>query len=75
MGTKASNIFAYIHATSNFSLKMKIGKSNRIAGISYRLLGLSEEDMRLKVGKIIFHRLKIRSKSANVAESNVEKVE
>ena len=51
------------------------GNRKRTAVSCHRHLCFSEEKkMRLRGGEVVIHRLKIRSKAANVTEVNVEKV-
>jgi len=74
-----SDIVAYIDATSNFSLKIRIEKVGgdriRTAVSSPRHLCLSEEEtVRLRGGEVMFHRLEISSETAYVVEVNIEKV-
>ena len=78
MGTRASHVVAYVYATASFSLKMRIekvgGNRKRTAVSCHRHLSFGEEEkMRLRGGEVMIHRLEIRSKTANVAEVNVEK--
>ena len=79
VGTRTSNIIAYIYATASFGLKVSIEKvgGNRIgrAVSSCRHLGLSEEEkLRFRRGEVVFHRKEIRTKATNVTEINIEKV-
>lgn len=52
MGTRESGAIAYIHAASNFDLKMRIdevgGNRKRTVVSNYRLVGFGEEEMRLR---------------------------
>ncbi|MPC46861.1 hypothetical protein E2C01_040591 [Portunus trituberculatus] len=73
MGTRANT-------TSSFGTKMRIeqvgGNREEATVSSLRQLCFSEEKkMRFSRGEVVFHSLKIRSKTAKVAEVNVEKVE
>ena len=79
VGTRASYIAAYVDTTASFRLNMRIEKEGgngvRAAVSSLRQLDLGEEKkMRFTGGEVVFHRLKIRSKTANVADINVERV-
>ena len=79
MGTRASYVVAHIYATSSFGLKLRIekvrGNRKKIAVSCHRHLCFSkEEKMRFRGGEVMIHRLEIRSKAANVAEVNIEKV-
>ena len=80
VGTRASYVVADIDATSSFGTKMRIEKvgGNRkgVTVSCLRHLCFSEEKkMRFSGGEVVFYRLKIRSKTANVAEVNREKYE
>ncbi|MPC91196.1 hypothetical protein E2C01_086215 [Portunus trituberculatus] len=76
---RASEVNAHIDATSNFGGKMRIEKvrgNRKGAAVScLRKLCFGEEKMRFGRGEVVFYRMKIRSKIANVAEVNEEKVE
>ena len=79
MSTRASYIVTYIYATSSFGLKLRIenvgGNRVRTAVSCHRYLSFGEEEkVRLRGGEVMLHRLEVRSKAANVAEVNVEKV-
>ena len=77
--TRASYMVAYVEATASFRSKISkenIGE-NRI-GVTVSSLGQldlgEEKKMRFRGGEVVFHRLKTRSKTTNVAEIDVEKV-
>lgn len=77
VGTRASYVVAYIHATASFGAKMRIEivGGNRIGAAvsSLRQLSFGEKKkMRFSRGEMVFHRLEVRAKTANVAEINVE---
>ena len=79
VGTRASDVVAYINATSSFGVKSRIeivgGNRIKIAVSIPRHLRFSEEEkMRFSGGEMVFHRIEIRTKTANVAEVNKEKV-
>ena len=79
MGTRASNIVAYIYTTSSFGLKLRIekvgGDREGTAVSCLRHLSFGEEEkVRLRGGEVMIRRLEIRSKTSNVAEIDVEKV-
>ncbi|MPC82473.1 hypothetical protein E2C01_077142 [Portunus trituberculatus] len=70
----------HIDPTSSFGMKMRIEKvgGNREGDTvsCLRQLCFSEKKkMRFSKGEMVFYRLKIRSKTVNVAEIDVEKVE
>ena len=80
VGTRASYVVADIDATSSFGTKMRIEKvgGNRkgVTVSCLRHLCFSEEKkMRFSGGEVVFYRLKIRSKTANVAKVDGEKCE
>ena len=80
MGTRASYVVAYINTTSSFETKLRIeivGGNRKGATVScLRHLCFSEEKkMRFSRGEVMFYRLKVRSKAANVAEVKEEIVE
>ena len=80
MGTRASYVVAYVYATASFGLKLrieKVGRNRKSTAVNcHRHLSFSEEEkIRLRGGEVVGHRLEIRSKTANVAEVNVEKIE
>ena len=54
----------------------KVGGNRKRTAVScHRHLSFGEEEkMRLRGGEVMVHRLEIRSKTANVAEVNIEKV-
>merc|ERR1712035_299185 len=77
--TRASDVVADIYATASFGLKMsmeKVGGNRKGPAISSHIhLSFSEEKkMRFSGGEVVFHRLKIRTKTTNVAEVNGETV-
>ena len=77
MGTRARYVVTYVDETASFGSKMRIekvgGSRVRAAVSSLKQLGFSEEKkMRFRGGEVIFHRLKIISKTANVAEIDVK---
>ena len=79
MGTRASDIIAYVDAASSFGMKIRIEKvrGNRveITVSSFRNLCFGEEKkVRFRGGEMVFHRMKVGTKATNVAEVNVEKV-
>ena len=79
MGTRTRNIVANVYATASFGMKIRIEKvgGNRKgrAVSSCRHLGLSkEEKMGFRRGEVVFHRRKIRAKTANVTKMSEEKV-
>ncbi len=79
MGTRASDVVAYIDATSSFGLKFRIeiAEGNRIevAVSSHRNLCLGEgEKMRFSKGEMVFHRMKNRTEATNVAKINEEEI-
>ena len=53
----------------------KVGGNRKGTAVCcHRHLSFGEEEkMRLRRGEVMFHRLEIRSKTANVAEVNIEK--
>ena len=63
MGTRASYVVAYVDATTSFRSKMRIEKVGNIVGAAVS-----------RGREVVFHRLKISSKIAIVAEIDVEKV-
>ena len=78
MGTRASDVVAHVGATSSFGLTFRIevvgGNRVEIAVSSLRNLCFGkEEKVRFRGGEMMFHRMKIRAKTANVAE--IEKKE
>ena len=80
LGTRASYVVADIDATSSFGTKMRIEKvgGNRkgVTVSCLRHLCFSEKQkMRFSGGEVVIYRLRIRSKTANVAEVNGEKCE
>ena len=66
------------YTTASFRLKMRIekGGGNRVGVTvsSLRQLGFSKEKMKFRGGEVVFHKLKIRCKTTNVAEIDVENV-
>ena len=79
VGTRASYVVADIDATSSFGTKMRIekvgGNIKRVSVSCLRHLCFSEKKkMRFSGGEVVFYRLKIRSKTANVAEVHVKGV-
>ena len=79
MGTRASDVITYIDATSSFGVKFRIEKvgGDRIEGAisSHRNLSFSEEKkVRFRGGEVMLHRMEVRSKSADVAEMDRERV-
>ena len=73
--TRASYVVADIDATSSFGTKMRIEK---VGGNSKGLLSVASDtcaSVRKRISGLVFYRLKIRSKTANVAEFNGEKCE
>ncbi len=79
MGTRASDVVAYIDETSSFGLKFRIetvgGNSIEVAVSSPRNLCFGmEEKMRFSGGEMVFHRIKIRTEAVNVAEINEEEI-
>ena len=79
VGTRASYVVAHVCATSSFGSKMRIEivRGDRIGAAvsSLRHLSFSEEKkMRFSREEVVFHRLEIRTKTADVAEVNMEKV-
>ncbi len=78
MGTRASNVIAYIDATTSFGVKFgkeKVG-GNRIevALRSPRNRSFSEEKkVRFQGGEVMIHRMDVRAKVAYVAEIDREK--
>ncbi len=75
MGTRASDI----DATSSFGLKFRIeivgGNRIEVAVSSHRNLCFDEEEkMRLSGREMVFHRMKIRTEAANVAEIYEKKI-
>merc|ERR1712035_108437 len=75
--TRASNVVADVNATASFGLKMgieKVGGNRKGTAVSnHRNLCFSEEEkMRFSRGEVVFHRLEIRSKTANVGDVNEE---
>ena len=80
MGTRASYVVVDIDATSSFGTKMrieKVGGNRKGVTVSYlRHLCFSEKKkMKFSGGEVVFYRLKIRSKTANVAKVDGEKCE
>ncbi len=78
VGTRASNVVAYIDTTSSFGVKFRMEKvgGNRIevAVSSHRNLSFSEEKkVRFRGGEVMLHRVEIRAKAPNVAEMNRER--
>ncbi len=79
MGTRASDIAAYIDATSSFELKFRIeiigGNRREVTVSSHRNLCFGEEEeMRFSGGEIVFNRMNIRTEAANIAEINEKKI-
>ncbi len=79
MGTRVSDVVAYIDATSSFGLKFRIeivgGNRIEVAVSSHRNLYFGEEEkMRFSGGEMVFNRMKIRTEAANVAEINEEEI-
>ena len=77
---RASEVVGDIDATSSFGAKMrieKVGGNIKVATVScLRHLCFSEEKkMRFSGVEVLFYRLKIRSRTANVAEVESEKCE
>ena len=74
---RASCVVADIDATSSFGTKMRIeivGGNRKGVTVSYlRHLCFSEEKMRFIGGVVVFYRLEIRSKYANVAKVDRKK--
>ncbi|MPC60083.1 hypothetical protein E2C01_054119 [Portunus trituberculatus] len=73
-------VIAHIDATSSYGAKMRIEKVgvNREGATVICLKQLcfgEEKKMRCSRGEVVFHRLKIRSKTVNVAEVIEEKVQ
>ena len=80
MGTRASYVVADIEGTSSFGTKMRIEKvgGNRkgtTVNCLRHLCFSQEKKMRFSGGEVVFYRLKIRSKTANVEELDGEKCE
>ncbi|MPC58321.1 hypothetical protein E2C01_052319 [Portunus trituberculatus] len=80
MGIRASQVVAHIDKTSSFGAKIRIkkagGNGERATVSCLKQLCFSEEKkMRFSRGEVVFYSLKIRSKTANVAEVNEEEVE
>ena len=79
VGTRASYVVADIDATSSFGTKMRIeivgGKRKWVTVSCLRHLCFSEEKKMRFSGEVVFYRLKIRLKIANVAEVDREKYE
>ena len=80
MGTRAGQVVAHTDTISSFGIKMRIervGRNRKGATIRcLRHLCFSEEKkMRFSGGEVVFYRLKIRLKTANVAEVDGEKCE
>ncbi len=77
--TRTRNIVAPIYTTASFGLKLRIdkvgGNRERTAVSCHKHLSFNEEEkMRFRGGEVMIHRLEIRSKAANVAEVDIEKV-
>ncbi len=76
MGTRASNLIAYINATTSFGVKFRIknvgGNRIDVAFSSPRNLSFSEEKVRFRGGEVILHRMEVRAKAAYVAEMDRE---
>ena len=80
VGTRGSYVVADIDATSSFGTKMRIekvgGNKKGVTVSCLRHLCFSEKQkMRFSGGEVVIYRLRIRSKTANVAEVNGEKCE
>ena len=75
VATRASYVVADIDATSSFGTKMRIEKvEGKRKGVTVSCLS-EEKKMRFSGGEVVFYRLKIRSKTANVAKVDGEKCE
>ena len=80
VGTRASEVIVDIDASSSFGTKMRIeivgGNRKGLTVSCLRHLCFSvEKKMKFSGGEVVFYRLKIRSKTANVAEVDGEKCE
>ncbi|MPC46328.1 hypothetical protein E2C01_040045 [Portunus trituberculatus] len=76
---EGQNVLHFGNTTSSFGAKMrieKVGGNREGAAVNcLRQLCFGEEKMRFSRGEVVFYRLKIRSKTVNVAEVKEGKVE